>query len=897
MISQPIRSDAFVGRSEEIAFLDARLQQAASGASSLVLLRGERGVGKTRLLAELRVRHSSLRYTYVRFPEAHSAPGAALRELYDALAGVSNTGSSGRWSVSRLLKELRVAIAARKHTPAVVILDDAHHADSASLEVLEKLDGVAGVVCIAAFVPEALNSAMEEAILRAHSRGSYDLTLVPLTSDAMRAMIKPLRVNGRRLAEAIVQQIVELSAGNPAFAREMIRLTLEPTQGAAKNIVPEIVGSRCRRMLESLEPQARRLTMIAAITGSSFTVELLASLAKCDEMVVIDALQQAVSAGLVQELTRGEFEFRYPLLREGVRAEATPSWAAQYHREIACRREEIAASTDDLEALVAHWLAAGDMDRTLHWCERAGDQLVDERVYARAADFYGRASGVVPLGDKRRAPFLLKFANALRRAGLEDEAMRAFERLLECEGEICDAESKAKALLDKMLLSWGAGSVDEANAIGREILALDLPLTSSVKPLTMVKLAGFRALNGSFDEALAMLEELEERFPLADAQVLAQFHQQRAIATLGSRSFDDAIEDFQHGIRYAEHAKNVPLLAQHLCNFGNLALHCGHTQVALQTLERAYGVAQQAASASKLYLAVASYAHALIRVGRLQEARAVVDVTETHSHDFESLHAYYMVVPMLELGSMLDDPALIERALEGRALDVVFRSGESQRIVPIASGLAAHYWYTGDAESARELLHRTLISVDQIQWNFWFSVLVAKFGASGDAPRARRLLEKERERSDVRVADAFLDLFDAFVGRRRGRSSAAAAAGARAARAFARIGWPFFEAQAYEAAGTHARALETYERIGDVRDARILRAAIRPSRHAAGYAVALTDREREIAALASTGLTSKEIAKSLQIGTRTVEHHLQVVYGKLGIRSRWQIPLELSGSQ
>ena len=685
---------------------------------------------------------------------------------------------------------------------------------------------------------------------------------------------------------------MRLSDGNPSLARELF--TSLCGEDLPKNdIIPATIRLRCLNGLAQLGSDARRIVLVAAAIGREFYLDLLSQAAHCSETEALEALQQAIVAGLLREVRRGEFRFEQALYRETLQAQSAPSWIAPIHRCIASALEPKSQTPDALDCVAEQWLAGDETALAAQAFERAGDAAVVSGHFERAARSFRRAIDAGGEERERSVELLTKLAGALRRSGVEDDALSAFRELLTHDEAAQRGEASARAMLDTMMLSWGAGDVERAHAIAHQILAMELPPSSSVKPLTLIKLAGLASVSDRHREALEYLRQAEEQHTLTDPELRAQFHQQRALATAFCATFGSAVDDFERGIHYAAQLANATLHVQLLCNYGNLALHVGRNEIAQRTLSLACERAEDCGSESKFHLANASYVHMLQRIGSLREARKVLAVLEERDRDLESVHAYYAVVPMLEIGSMLDDQLLIRRALECDTLGMVFRAGEDNRIVPVAAAYATYYWYSGQKAATKDLLHRTLDTISSLRWNLWFAVLVAKFGRLTDVARARQLLENEGATCDPAVAEAFVALFDAFVARRRGRNAAAVVAGQNSAKLFSRIGWPLLEAQAYEAAGNHMSALAIYQALGDVRDERILRASLRPSRHSAGHDVALSKRECEIAVLAANGLISKEIAQRLKISVRTVEYHLQVVYGKLGIRSRWQIPLEV----
>lgn len=891
MISAPIRSDAFVGRSEELAFLHARAQAALEGGASSIVITGDRGIGKSRLLDEFFDRHRDvLRVVRVRCSPTLRDPLALLNALSEGLASLLRREPPDAVALDRALAYVRGAIrTARASGPLAIAVEDVQYVAPGAIDALEQVGDLDRTLLVLTVVPEDAPPDVREVLARPRSRAAYEMQLAPLVPEAMRRMVRRLQSEGGTLPRATVTRVIRLANGNPALAEDLVRAALRGVPDDDR--VPPAMRVRARRLLDHLETPARHLLLIAAAIGEQFDARTLVSVARERLPAVLEALQAAVSAGLVREDGPQHFAFTHPLYREALRAETTPSFATPYHRRTATQLQRTAASSDAFERVAEQWRGAGDLDLAAQWDERAGDAACEDEDFVRGAAAYRRAQADVPAGALRPA-LAYKCASALRRAGLAHEALEAFDAYL-AGARADDEEQHAHALLQTMQLRWEAGDLPGVDATAARIAALALPPESIVPGRALVQLAGMRWTSGRPDETRELLARVERDHRLTDPETLGQFHQQRALLLYAEGRFEDAIADFQRGIAFIERTNNAALLVLQLCNFGNIAMLHARNELALEMLARAHRAAATISSESRIHFATASYARALMRVGRNAEAREVIDQLRHSDADLSELYALYTVVAMLELGSLLDDDALIERALDSDAMTLAFRSAEPQRILPLASAFALHAWHAGDEDGARELLHRALHASEHITWNYHFPVLIAQFGALADVPRARRMLEPPRVVGEPHVIAAFQALFEAFVARRRGRSTTAARLGRTAAETFAALGWPSLEAHAREVAGDHGEALRVYDRIGDVRDATKLRAAMRPPRRSGRHAVALTARERDVALLAVEGLSNAEIAVRLTIGVRTVEHHLQVLYGKFGVRSRWQLPHDL----
>ncbi len=886
----PPSSDAFVGRGEELDFLHQRALEALDGAERFVVILGDQGIGKSRLIDEFFSRHGAmLRAVRIRCSPTVRDVTDVLNSLCEALADLLRKENPETLEAGRALTYARNLIrTARRSAPLAIAVEDLHFVTAAAVDALEQLAGVANLLIVSG-TPDDAQVEVREALARLSLRSTYEVRLAPLPAEAMRRMIRHFQTGRGALPRQVVTQIIELADGNPSFASDLARTSAQGS--GAKLCVPASVSLRARRMLDSLDVSAQQVLLVAAALGVEFDAVFLSRVADRPRADVLEVMQRALLIGLVREVRAKRFAFSHPLLREALQSKTSPSFAARYHQRAAQALERRAKSAEEFEAVAEQWRGAARSNDATLWEERAGERALRDGEFLRAAAAFRRGlSGCEDRAVCRRLRF--QRAEALRRGGLEEEALLALDEYLDAsDGD--DAETVGKALLHKMLLLRSAGQFEASEALAQTILAFDLPEGSPVKAIALVQLAGQRFTSGRHDEARDLLERVESEYRLEDPEALGQFYHQRALLSYGKGFLDEAIDDFRKGVAHMEHSHNGPLYVQHLCNFGNVALLQARNALALEMLERACEVARTVASETKIHFALSSYARALMRVGRNAEAHAALSELGKSDADLSELNALSSAVAMIELGSMLRDPALLERALDSDALELAFQSGERQRILTLATAFASYHWHAGNEEVARELLQRALASTERVSWHYTFAVLVAQFGEMQDVPRARRMLEPPLVVGPPHVIAPFVDLFDAFVARRRGRATQAGSFGRKAAEGFAAIGWPYFEAQAREVAGDHGEALRIYDRIGDVRDAERLRSALRPPRRLGRHAVALTAREREVALLALEGLSSPDIAKRLGIGTRTVEHHLQVLYGKFGIRSRWQLPHEL----
>jgi len=238
---------------------------------------------------------------------------------------------------------------------------------------------------------------------------------------------------------------------------------------------------------------------------------------------------------------------------------------------------------------------------------------------------------------------------------------------------------------------------------------------------------------------------------------------------------------------------------------------------------------------------------------------------------------------------MLQDHGLTQRCADAEAVELAFRSTEAQRVGPVVSAFVDLLIADGRTEEARALLHRAVMAVASADQSWWFLTQAAMHAEPMYYVRARLALEKAAANPKHVVAAAHLRLFDAIVAQRENQSQGAIEKAHEAARLFAQIGWPYCQATALEVAGDQSSALMIYIRIGDRRDQERLESILGPRHRRGRSGTSLTPRESEVVAQVTAGKSNREIAAALSISERTVEHHLESIFNRLGIRSRAQL--------
>ncbi|MBD3923263.1 AAA family ATPase [Nocardioides cavernae] len=448
-----------VGREvEEAALLDV-LARAEAGTPATALLVGEPGIGKSRLVARVMAvaRERGFRVATGRCSQDDGAPSLwpwsqALRELADGceldthveelLTGApSGTGESAEREAFRARETLAHELTSRSSSePVLLVLDDLHWADTASLKVLRHLVASAApghrlaVVATRRRLPEPTGDLAEvgEELARHHVTR---LDLSGLTPAEARSLVDA--VTGTVVPDEVVDDWHRRSDGNPYFLVELARLDARDS-----TTLPATVRDVIVRRLQGLPEPTRELLLLAAVLGRRFSLDLLAAVAGEPAEDVDDALTPAREAGLVEDPEAGTAAFTHALTRDAVLTTASPSRLARLHAQAAHTLADDAAvggmvgREERVAELARHWLAAGPTHVGRAWraaadaaaqARRTFSWVEAERLVAAAIDAHRRD----PLGTTtERIDLLLTRAGDCRPNAEWDQVLPCAEEAI-----------------------------------------------------------------------------------------------------------------------------------------------------------------------------------------------------------------------------------------------------------------------------------------------------------------------------------------------------------------------------------------------------------------------------------------------------------------------------------
>jgi tetratricopeptide (TPR) repeat protein len=431
-----------VGRDKEIA----RAREALAGrrdAGSIIIVTGEAGLGKSRLVAELRewaehlpspplwLEGRALSYgqtiayypwrqivrgaigveegsppAQVRdrlrsmVPEGDLAPLERLLSIEDDDSGAALDGLAGENLVRRIAEAVGHLLTEGPEGHRVVVLDDLHWADEASLDLLRAMAGVTAthaLTLIAITRPdrEAGSARILNQIRDAYGRDSTDIDLQALSNDASELLLSNL-LQIRDLPPELRQEILDKSDGNPFFIEEVIRWLIdsghiiqeEGQWRAVKEIssvaVPETLSGVLSSRIDRLPVETKRVVQAAAVIGRVFQYPVLKRVAEQDRIANPEPHVRTLTA---EELIREknplvDYIFKHALTQEAAKDLLLLRRRREYHELVGKTLEELYPyRLDELAAMLAyHFREAEDWERASRYAHQAA--LNDVNVFA-----------------------------------------------------------------------------------------------------------------------------------------------------------------------------------------------------------------------------------------------------------------------------------------------------------------------------------------------------------------------------------------------------------------------------------------------------------------------------------------------------------------------------------
>ena len=638
----------FVGRSSELESVKAYLADAQSGRPRLLLIGGEAGMGKTRLLRELRSTidpativlyghcYEDVSIPYLPFVEAVRS---CLEQRPNSLGALAPAEAA---TISRLLGKgtespaeglssepaeqdqmrlflavSRLLLESAESAPLVLILDDLHWADEPSAGLLTHL--------VFALEERAARQPEPFLVIATHRLAEGDVRVARAIDRLKREEIcDTLELGGldemesaelvgalgfARPSHQLVTTLLRATSGNPLFIQEAMQHLantgtiaerggyLVATAAASDLKLPRQVTDAIALRVQALSEARRRTLTLAAFLGERFEFSTLMAVGECSEEELLDALEECVE----QRFLIGEgsgFRFTHDLVRHVLYGATSPPRRQRLHHQIAEALESLYAdSMGEHIAEIAHHLVhsgpVAEAEKVVEFARRAGDHARAISAWCDAARYYEAALSAARSSDRFSGHDLAELHFLAGVAYHRDQdagpALEHFERAIPSFRETGDFSSLARALTEQVRIRITLA------AVGVGVLA-------DVQPL---------------EEVLGLLGD-------SDAEVRARVLETMSTAYFHARQTDKSEQLSLQALQLAKETENDELCAQVSSTLSLAAWQDLRLQQALEYQDQSIEFARKSGAPNAICWPLVRKSGVLISLGRLDDAERSV---------------------------------------------------------------------------------------------------------------------------------------------------------------------------------------------------------------------------------------------------------------------------------
>ena len=577
LLDQSVVCPVLIGRDVPLTTVVHTLDRARDAHGGTLLVSGEAGVGKSRLVRAMVERARANGFVTLQgacFEADRAQPYAPILDLIRVLSTTASPALAAHYfapaatELVTLFPELRQILpdaaphpasdpeedrrrlfhslaeavhALGRAQPLLIVIEDVHWSDDATLDLILHLArsiGARAIVLALSFRSDEIGARLARLLADLdRARCAWEVSLRPLDVPQIAAMLSAIFGAESPFEPAFVGRLHAITEGNPFFVEEVLKALIVDgdlafTGGAwrARPLdhvrVPRTASEAVARRLAGLSEQAREVLSVAAVAGRRFDFELIRALTPHSEAELLSLVKELVAAQLVTEESADRFAFRHALTREAIRTRLFARERVALHRAIATALERQSANSaqDAAEALAYHTFEASDWEAAQRYARAAASHALTLGATREALQQLERAViATQKLGRKPDASLLTARGRAHETLGAFASASDDFVGALEAARAEGDRRTEWEALLALGML-WAARDYERAGRHRREALEVARSIGEPTLIARSLNRVGNWHINREeplagipyHNEALAMLERADDARGVAE---------------------------------------------------------------------------------------------------------------------------------------------------------------------------------------------------------------------------------------------------------------------------------------------------------------------------------------------------------------------------------------------
>ena len=750
---ESFRTPILVGRSREINQLESALDETQGGTGRCVLLGGEAGIGKSRLLTEIRRQATDKGFkTFVGrcFEQDMNLPYAPLIDMLRTLfsrqkiSDILDVLGVQAPEIARLLPELTIhgsvvqptvpsePEAEKRHLfealanfllsqtetrPLVFIVEDLHWCDAASLEfflfLIRRIQPYS-ILLLFSYRPDGSNTGLLSLLTELDREPiAQTLPLKRLTLIDVDQMLQSMLDQSQSLSPEFLEAIYGLTGGNPFFTEEIFTSLIAAgdvyfTEGnwrrrpLSQINIPDSLQRLVQQRVDKISQAARQLLNLAAVSGLTFDFIVLQTLTGRDENDLLALVKELISAQLVIQEGADRFAFRHALTREALYGRLLVREQEALHGKLVQAIEQIYASSLEAhaEGLAYHSFEAALWTKALEYAQLAGKKALALFAPRAAMEQFTRA--LTAASHLHLSPLPMELyrlrGHAFDTLGEFDQARADYEAALQAAQTTGDRRAEWQILLDLGLL-WASHDYERTADYSRKALDLaNLMEDQTAIAHSLNRLGNWQMNNGRLNEALVYHRQAMDIFETLDDHAgLAATLDLLAMTSNQSGDAEKAVTFWQRAIVILRELNDRQTLSSSLAN---MVMYTLDLEQAREAIELARDIGWRSGEA----YALGTLSQALFARGNYGEALTIRTQSLEIARSIE--HPQWMANNHIFLGSELAELLELDKAQEQfeQGLALARQVGSTFFMWMGSAGLASVYIYQGQLEAAESLL-------------------------------------------------------------------------------------------------------------------------------------------------------------------------------------------------